>query len=285
MNRYQIANKVSCIGILGNLFLLAVKGLIGFITHSQAMIADAFNSAGDIFSSIMTLIGNKIASRPKDKDHNFGYGKAEYIYSIFIAISMVYVSLKLFGNAIESLFTPSSYHFSIHLILGCILTIGIKFCLYIYTHKKGKMYQNLLIEANAIDHRNDCFLTIGTLIASICGAYQIFWVDALIGIIISTWIFIGGIKIYQEAYYVLMDRAIDSESLEKVYEIIGKYPEVQKVTHFNSTPVGYQYQVNFTIFVDGNLSTYQSHEIANLIEKDLMQLESIYLAVIHVNPI
>ena len=68
------------LGIIGNLFLLIIKGIIGFITKSQAMIADAFNSAGDIFSSLMTFIGNKIASKPSDDDHNLGHGKAEYIW-------------------------------------------------------------------------------------------------------------------------------------------------------------------------------------------------------------
>ena len=77
MQRYNTAKKVSIIGMISNLFLLIIKFLVAFISHSQAMLADAFNSAGDIFSSLLTFIGNKIASRPWDKKHNLGYGKAE----------------------------------------------------------------------------------------------------------------------------------------------------------------------------------------------------------------
>ena len=284
MQRYNTAKKVSVIGMISNLFLLIIKFLVALISHSEAMIADAFNSAGDIFSSLLTFIGNKIASRPWDKNHNLGYGKAEYIYSIFIAISMIYIGLNLFYMSFKSLFNPSEYHFSIYLIVVCIITIIIKLILYLYTKNVGKKVHNLLIIANAIDHKNDCLLTIGNLIASICAMNNIFWVDSIIGIVISSWILYSGLKIFLEAYKILMDRSIDEETKEKVIEIVKKHPEVLKINHINSTPIGYQFQVNLTIFVDGNMTTFESHEIANNIEKELIKLDIISLAVIHVNP-
>ena len=284
MQRYNTAKKVSIIGMISNLFLLIIKFLVAFISHSQAMLADAFNSAGDIFSSLLTFIGNKIASRPWDKNHNLGYGKAEYIYSIFIAISMIYIGLNLFYMSFKSLFVTREYHFSIYLIIVCIITIIIKFILYLYTKKVGQKEHNLLIIANAIDHKNDCILTTGNLIATIFAMYNIFLVDSIIGIIISSWILYSGLKIFMEAYKILMDRSIDEETKEKVIEIIKKHPEVLKVNHINSTPIGYQFQVNLTIFVDGNMTTFESHKIANKIEKELTKLDIISLAVIHVNP-
>ena len=90
MKRFRSVKIASILGILGNLFLLIIKSFIGFSTKSQAMIADAFNSAGDIVSSVFTFIGNKVASVPKDDDHNLGHGKAEYIYSMLISIIMFY---------------------------------------------------------------------------------------------------------------------------------------------------------------------------------------------------
>ena len=284
MQRYNTAKKVSVIGMISNLFLLIIKFLVAFISHSQAMLADAFNSAGDIFSSLLTFIGNKIASRPWDKNHNLGYGKAEYIYSIFIAISMIYIGLNLFYMSFKSLFVTREYHFSIYLIIVCIITIIIKFILYLYTKKVGQKEHNLLIIANAIDHKNDCILTTGNLIATIFAMYNIFLVDSIIGIIISSWILYSGLKIFMEAYKILMDRSIDEATKEKVIEIIKKHPEVLKVNHINSTPIGYQFQVNLTIFVDGNMTTFESHKIANKIEKELTKLDIISLAVIHVNP-
>ena len=89
MDRYNSTKRAGIFGILGNIFLLIIKGIVGFASHSQAMIADAANSAGDIFASLMTFIGNRIASEPGDKTHNFGHGKAEYIFSIFVYLSFM----------------------------------------------------------------------------------------------------------------------------------------------------------------------------------------------------
>ena len=82
-----------------------------------------------------------------------------------------------------------------------------------------------------------------------------------------------------------MDKAIDENTKQKVFDIINKYPEIKKTNHFNSTPVGYQFQISLTIFVDGNLSTFESHDIANMLEKEISSLDEIYLTIIHVNPL
>lgn len=286
MDRYKSAKKASILGIIGNIFLLIIKGSIGFITNSQAMIADSVNSAGDIFSSFMTFIGNKIASKPSDDSHNLGHGKAEYIFSMLISLSMILIAIKLLFSSVDSLINPNNYSFSWILIVVCIVTIATKFSLYIYTHSLSKKFNNLLIEANAKDHRNDCIVTTFNLIAALLSLKNILWFDGVVGIGISVWICYTGVKIFIESYNVLMDKAISEEDKQKVLAIIEKHPEVKKIQHFNSTPVGYKYQISFTIYVDGNLSTYESHEIANNLEEEIdREIEEVYLTVIHVNPI
>lgn len=285
MERYKSVKIASILGVLGNLFLLIIKGFIGFITNSRAMIADAFNSAGDIFSSVMTFIGNKIASMPSDEDHNLGHGKAEYIYSMLISIFIFLTALFIFKDSFKAIFNHSDYEFSVYLIIVCIITIIIKLCLYIYTHTLSKKQKNLLIEANSKDHRNDIFITLSNLIASILALYKIYWFDGVIGVLISIWMIKEAIKIYITSYDVLMDKAISDELKNKVFEIIKSHEEIKKVIHFNSTPVGYKYQISFTIYVDGNLSTFKSHKIADDLEKEIdKKIDDIYLTIIHVNP-
>ena len=143
MERFKSVKLASMLGIIGNLFLLIIKGIIGFITKSQAMIADAFNSAGDIFSSLMTFIGNKIASKPSDDDHNLGHGKAEYIYSMLISIVMILMSLFVFKDSLSSIIYRKTYDFSIWLVVVCLITIFVKFCLFIYTNFLYKKHNNL----------------------------------------------------------------------------------------------------------------------------------------------
>lgn len=111
MDRFNETKKASILGILGNIFLLIIKGSIGIATKSQSMIADSANSAGDIFASCMSYIGNKIASEPQDETHNFGHGKAEYIFSLFISMSMIGIAIKLLYDSTYSLFFGSSMRF------------------------------------------------------------------------------------------------------------------------------------------------------------------------------
>lgn len=285
MDRFESTQKASIFGIIGNIFLLIIKTIVGFMTKSQAMIADSVNSAGDIFSSLMTFVGNKIASKPSDDDHNLGHGKAEYIFSLLVSISMIIVAVKLLQSSVVALINQTGYTFSWWLVVVCIVTIITKLSLYIYTHSLAKKHNNILLEANAKDHINDCVVTTFNLIASLLSQMGILWFDGIVGTGISVWILWSGINIFLESYNVLMDKTISCENKQKVFDIIKKYKEIKKVEHFNATPVGYKYQISFTIYVDGNLSTFESHEIANKLEKELAKLDEIYLTVIHVNPI
>lgn len=285
MDRFESTKRASIFGIIGNVFLLIIKAVVGIVTKSQAMIADSVNSAGDIFSSLMTLIGNKIASKPKDDDHNLGHGKAEYIFSMLVSISMVLVAIKLLESSVKALLKPEGYLFSIWLVIVCIVTIGIKLTLYAYTHSLAKKHNNILLEANAKDHINDCFVTTFNLIASLLSLAGILWFDGVVGIGISIWILWTGIQIFIDSYNVLMDKSISEENKQKVLDIIKTHKEIKRVEHFNATPVGYKYQISFTIYIDGDLTTFESHEIANKLEKEIDKLDEIYLTVIHVNPI
>ena len=286
MKKNQKIKIASVLGIIGNLFLLIIKAIIGFITGSMSMLSDAFNSAGDIFTSLMTFIGNKIASKPRDSDHNLGHGKAEYIYSMLISLIMTLSAIYIFKDALVVIITKNTYEYSSWLIVVCIITIIIKLSLFIYTSRLAKKYHNILIKANSKDHLIDIFITTINLISCILAKYHIYYLDGYVGLLVSLWIIYTSITIFKESYNVLMDKSIDSNTKQKVYEIIKKYDEIKKVNHFNSTPIGYQYQISFTIFVDGNLSTYLSHAIADKLEKEITSSnDDIYLTVIHVNPI
>lgn len=284
--KFESIKIASILGVVGNSFLLIIKGIVGIITGSKAMLADCLNSASDIFSSIMTFIGNKIASIPRDDDHNLGHGKAEYIYSLLISIVMILVSLFTIKDSIFSLIYKSIYKFNIFLIIVCIITIVVKLLLFLYTNSIYKKYHSLLIKANSKDHLNDCILTSLNLISIVLSYYGVYFIDGIVGIIIALFILITGLKIYKESYDVLMDKSISLATKKRVIDIINKHKEVKKINHFNATPVGYKYQISFTIFVDGNLSTFDSHSIADSLEKEITgTIDDIYLTVIHVNPI
>ena len=272
-------------GIFGNIFLLLIKGTIGFFTKSQSMIADSVNSASDIIASLMTFIGNKISSEPKDNDHNFGHGKAEYIFSLFISITMIVVSFKLLIDSILTLINKSHFTFSWALIIVCILTIITKFILYIYTKKLYKKYDNILLKSNYQDHRNDCLITSCTLMSIVFGLYGIYWIDSIVGIGISLWILITGVGIFNESYNILMDVSLDEETKQTIMDLVKHHEDIKNCYNLYCAPVGYQYLVVFTIAGDGDMTTYESHKLANHLEKDIEKLEKVDKAVVHVHPV
>ena len=283
--KFIITKKAGIYGIIGNIFLLIIKAFIGFFSHSQALIADSFNSAGDIFASLMTFIGNKIASVPNDEDHNLGHGKAEYIFSMFISISMIIVSAKLLYDSIITLILGSKLQFSWFLIVVCIATIIIKLILFWYTKKAYQKHHNILLEANMKDHKNDCIITTFTLISILFALFDIYFVDSLVGIGISIYICYTGISIFIESYNVLMDISVDDKTKDLILDIANSYKEIQNISEIISTPVGDKFLVFLTISLDGNMTTFESHELADSLEKNINGLEKIYKTIVHVNPI
>lgn len=284
MDRYNSTKKAGILGIFGNIFLLIIKGMVGFASHSQAMIADAANSAGDIFASLMTFIGNHIASEPGDKSHNFGHGKAEYIFSLFISISMIFVSAKLLYDSTISLIYKDTFTFSWFLVAVCITTILVKLFLFLYTYHLSKKCNNILLEANMKDHRNDCIVTTFTLISILLSLLHIYWFDGIVGIGISIWICYTGVKIFIESYNVLMDISVDANTEKMILDLAHSYKEIKKLDDISSTPVGYQYIIVLTIYVDGNMTTFDSHSLADSLEQDITGLDKVYKTIIHVNP-
>ncbi len=282
--KFIVTKRAGILGMAGNVFLLIIKASIGFLSRSQAMIADSFNSAGDIFASLMTFIGNRIASVPNDENHNLGHGKAEYIFSMFISIAMILVAAKLLFNSITSLVSEDRLSFSWFLIVVCIITIITKFSLYLYTHSVNKKHPSILLEANMKDHRNDCIITTFTLISVLLTLFDIYWFDGIVGIGISLWICYTGIAIFIESYNVLMDISIDSKTKDLILEIAHNYKEIQNVKDIVSTPVGDRYLVFITIGVDGNISTFESHHLADELEVSVTKLDNVYKTVVHVEP-
>lgn len=284
-NKFSITKKCGFLGICANIFLMIIKAIVGFTFKSQSMIADCFNSAGDIFASLMTLIGNRISSIPDDENHNFGHGKAEYIFSLFIGISMILVSAKLAYNSIATLFLGNDLQFSYLLLVVSLITFFVKFCLYLYTKKMYKKYNNILLEANMKDHRNDCVVTLFTFLSIYLAKYNLNYFDSIVGISISLWIAYTGLMIFIKSYNILMDISIDTETKNEIINIINKHKEIKNIYNISSSPVGSKFIVFITISLDGNMSTFESHSLANSIEKETEKNNNIYKAFIHVDPI
>ena len=245
-NNQNVVKKVSIIGVTLNFILLCLKLFIGLISRSQAMIADGVNSAGDIFASFMSYVGAKLSSKPNDEDHPYGHGKAEYLFSQFIIT---------------------------------------KLCLYIYTRLQYKRYNSILIKASMEDHRNDIVITLGTIIGIISSLFGIYFIDGIVGILISIWIGLVGIKLLKESYGVLMDTSISKEEQENIISMSKKYPDILHVDSIVSKPIGNSYIIILKISMDGEKTLGYCHMISGKLKEDIInKFDYVHDVIIHINP-
>lgn len=285
MERMQKVSLVGLFGICGNLFLMFIKLFSGIVFSSHAMIADGLNSTMDIFASLMTLLGGKIAKQPRDGNHQFGHGKAEFIFSLFVSLSMIGGAIFIFSDSVLGLFRGHEVVFSSLLLVVCIITILVKFALYLYSRKAFLETNSLLIKSNMLDHRNDMVITTFTLISIFLSLFHIYIFDSITSILIAFWIFYTGVNLFLDSYAILMDQAIQDELAKKIRAYILKNRNIKGVTKFETVPAGHQYVLILSILVDGNLTTFESHEIADDLEKKLLKKYEELLAVtIHINP-
>lgn len=285
ITREKCIKTVSIIGVIANVFLLGIKGVIGFISGSQAMIADSLNSAGDIFASFMSYVGAKLALKPKDKDHPYGHGKAEYIFSFIISISMILASIFMIKTSIESIVHKKEVVFSYTLLVICVVTIFTKVILYIYTKNKYKETNSILVKASMEDHRNDIFVTVGTLIGVISSYFGIYIVDSIIGIIISFWIIYVGINLLRDSYIVLMDTSLDEKAYEEIIKLVESDENILHVDDVLSKPVGNKYIIILKISMDGDMKLEKAHNIGGKIKEDLInKYDYITDVITHINP-
>lgn len=271
-------------GIVANLFLLALKFLGGIFFKSQGLIADAINSFGDVFSSVVTLIGSKISEKPEDIDHEFGHGKAEYVASFLIGIFMIIVGLDTLYSSARAAIRNQRFELSYILVLIPLITIFVKTILYVLVKFIAKKKKSVLIEANAADHRNDVMLSIGVLVGIVFGYSGYYFVDGIIGTIISIIIIITGIKIAREAYDILIDKCIDANISKELKEQIMKFNGVNHIDEVKSKPTGDKHILIVKISVDPNMTVLESHKIAGMIRDKMRKNDKIYDTIVHINP-
>lgn len=284
-NNKNEVKTVSIVGMGVNLFLLVIKLIIGFISNSQAMIADGLNSAGDIFASIMSYIGSKISAKPNDNDHPYGHGKAEYIFSQIIGLSMIIVAISMIKRSFDSIINKNKFEISLLLLVVAAITIIVKFILFIYTKQVYKRNKSILIKSSMEDHRNDIILTSGTIVGIIFGALGIYFVDGIIGIVISLWILYVGFSIFRDSYKVLMDTGLDDNIIEDIIKITLEHDKVMHIDNIATKPVGQRYIIMLKISMDGNMTIFDSHKISGKIKENIkIKYPLVHDVIIHINP-
>ena len=226
MDRTKEIIKVSFIGIIANLFLVVVKGIIGIISGAISIVLDAVNNLSDSISSIITIIGTKLASKAPDKKHPYGHGRIEHITSLVIAVIVVAAGITAFKESIEKIIKPSELNFKIYILIILALTIIVKIVLGLFYIKKAKEYNSDSLKASGKDALFDSIVTLSTLVSAILAYTSGINIEGYVGILISIFIVKAGIEIVKDALNEIIGIRIETDLSKEIKEKVNSFPNV-----------------------------------------------------------
>ncbi len=274
--RARIARRVTWVGILWNMGLIAVKLTAGVLAHSSALVADAFHSISDFGSDIAVLISVRLSNRPVDDTHHYGHGKIETLASIVITIFLFFVAIGILING--SLKIVEYYrgipldHPGVAAFLAAVLSVGVKEGLYQYTFKKGQQIKSSALVANAWHHRSDAFTSIAVAIG-VGGAYflgkKYLIMDPIAAILVSLFILNYVRTSFQEGINELLEASLGQEMNEQILEISKQVAGVYRPHNLKTRRIGNTIAIDMHIKVKPTLSIVEAHEIASNLEEAL----------------
>lgn len=208
------------VGIALNILLFLGKFFAGMISNSIAITADAFNNLSDAGSSVVTLIGFKLAEKKPDEDHPFGFGRMEYLSGLVVSAVILLMGFELVKDSIDKIINPTSVDFSVVVLVILLASIAGKCYMAYYNFSYGKKFDSAALKATATDSLSDCISTAVVLAATIIGYYTNIQIDGYCGVIVGILIFVAGINAAKETMDPLLGQTPDPEFVERIEEIV-----------------------------------------------------------------
>ena len=288
MNERKIANKVSFITILGNVLLALFKLMAGIIANSSAMLSDAIHSASDIFSTIVVIIGIKMASKKADKEHPYGHERLECVAAILLSVVLFITGLGIGTESLKTILSKNYTELAVPGILAlvaAIVSILMKEGMYWYTRYYAKKIDSGALMADAWHHRSDAFSSVGALIG-IGGARLGFPImDSVASLVIFVFIIKAAIDIFKDAMDKMVDHSCDEATENQIYACVLNNKGVRGVDMLHTRIFGNKIYVDIEIQVDASYTLKIAHEIAKEVHDDIEEnFSKVKHIMVHVNP-
>ena len=272
------------VGIICNLLLSVMKLIIGTVSNSVSITADATNNISDAGSSIVTLVGFRLSGKPADKDHPYGHARIEYISSLIISFIILLIGFSILKSSVLKIFNPEESLFNIATVIVLVASIFVKLWLSVFNKYLGKQINSKALEATAIDSRNDVLTTAAVLIASTISHFTGFNLDGYMGVIVSIFILISGINLVKETLDPLLGQPPTREMFDTIENKILSYDNVLGVHDLMVHSYGPNtYFASAHIEMDANIDVLVCHDIMDQIERDFKSELNIHL-VVHLDP-
>ena len=283
--RAQVGRLSGAVGIVCNALLFGAKILVGTLSGSLAITADAMNNLMDASSSVVTLVGFKLAERPADEDHPYGHARFEYLSGLTVAALILLVGVELAKSSLDKILHPAAVDMS-GVTVGVLAgSIALKFWLSRFNTKLGKLIGSGTLEATAADSRNDCIATGAVLLSALLQMFTPWRLDGWFGMAVALFILYSGVGLARETISPLLGEAASPELRKLIAETVAAHP---KVLGFHDLMVhdygpGQRFG-SLHVEMDSREEPLLCHDIIDDLERECLQKHNVHL-VIHYDPI
>lgn len=290
-DRFKQAEFAAMIGVVGNIVLAIVKGVVGVIAESRALVADAVHSASDVAGSLAVFIGVRAAKQPPDEDHPYGHGKAESIAAIIVAVLLFLVGLEIGKSSFESFFEEIEAPKPLA-IYAVILSIVVKEWMFRYKFRLGKRIKSDAIIVNAYEHRSDVYSSIAALagigaaiIGQKMGIDWLVYADPVAGLFVAILVIKMAWKLGAESIHTTLDHVLHDEDVVDLKDTVSKISEVKKIDELHAREHGHYVIVDIKVSVDPHITVEEGHNIGKLVKEKLMsEHDHVQNVMVHINP-
>lgn len=286
MNEYNLALKVSVTTIILNVLLAVFKIFAGIVGSSNAIFADGIHTMSDVFTTLVVLVGLKIASKEADENHPYGHEKYESIFAKILSIILLLTGIYIGYEGISLLVSKDFTSPGRIALWAAFISIIVKELMYRYTLKTAKEIKSISMEADAWHHRSDAFSSIGTLVGVIGSRLGFPALDPIAAIIVGLMIIKVGVDLYLKSVKELVDESADEETIDKIIKKVYEIEGVEGIRNLRTRIFGNRIYVDIDIYVDGEITVRSGHEIAEKVHNKLeREITDIKHCMVHVDPI
>lgn len=270
--------------IVGNVVLFGLKYWAGIVSGSVALLADAWHTLSDSFTSVIVIVSTRISTIPPDEEHPFGHGRANLISAIIIGVLLAVIAFNFVMESFHKLTTGESAHYGTVAIVVTITSVVVKELMARFSIWASKRTNNKALKADGWHHRSDAFSSLVILGGIFLNPY-FWWIDGALGIIVSLVLFYTSYEVIKDGTYPLLGETPDDEIIDNLKTVISDtYGEELHIHHIHIHRYGHHVEMTFHIKLPKQISLQEAHNIVTKIEKsvrDEMNIES----TIHPEPI
>ena len=275
------------IGILLNILLFAGKFIAGSLAKSVAVTADAFNNLADAGSSVITMIGFRLAGQKPDKEHPFGHGRFEYIAGLLVSAAIILMGVELLKTSVEKIIAPQAVEFSVLTALILVFSVAVKIYMAVYNGSLGKKLASPALAAAARDSLSDSIATAVVLVSSAVGHFLRINIDGWCGAAVAVFVLRAGIMSVRDTLAPLLGTEPDPEFVKRINDIVLSYPEISAIHDLIIHDYGPGRQIislHAEMPTESGSDIFKLHDIVDNAERRLRQ-ELGCDATIHLDPV